>query len=169
MGRLVTPFGEIDILVDGQRKPYTVQEGSKNNHLCPDVLGRFQITVQFIPDGQEHSIACVFTPGCPYERTPESGERLECQSFYNDHRFKMSIGLECESGYIGGKRPSDTYDYDADYLVNGMSYRILPETKSEQYVFGISWIDDVDRGDTTDNNHDRDVQTRFGADPTLSL
>ena len=137
--------------------------------LCSDVLGRFQITVQFIPDGQEHSIAFVFTPECPYKRAKESGERLECQSFYNDRRSKMSIGLACEAGYVGGKRLSDAYDYDADYLVNGMLYRIFPDTKTEQYVFGISWIDDVGWGDPTDNNHDRDIQTWFAADPTVSL
>ena len=59
--------------------------------------------------------------------------------------------------------------FDADYLVNGMLYRIFPDTKTEQYVFGISWIDDVGWGDSTDNNHDRDIQTWFAADPTVSL
>ncbi|MBQ6621403.1 MAG: hypothetical protein IJH75_01025, partial [Mogibacterium sp.] len=67
-----------------------------------------------------------------YKRTPESGERLECQSFYNVHRFKMSIGLECEAGYVGGFRASDEYDYDADYLDNGMSFLIDMSTKTEK-------------------------------------
>ena len=169
MGKLITPFGEIDIMIDGQPVPYTAREGSKIKELCSEVLGRFQIAVHYIPDGKEHSIACVFIPECPYERMQESGERLECQSFYNDRGFKMSVGVECEAGYVGGKRLSDEYDYDADYLVNGMSYLILPGTKTEQYVFGISWIDDVDRNDPGGDKHNRDIQTWFGADPTVSL
>lgn len=169
MGKLITPFGEIDIIIDGQPVSYTARAGKKNKKLCSDVLGRFQIVVHYVPDGKEHSIACVFTPRCSYEKTQESGERLECQSFYNDCRFKMSVGVECEAGYVGGKRLSDEYDYDAEYLETGMSYLILPGTKTEQYVFGISWIDDVDRNDLGDANHNRDIQTWFGADPTVSL
>ena len=72
-------------------------------------------------------------------------------------------------GIGNGKRFSDEYDYDAEYLVNGMSYLILPGTKTEQYVFGISWIDDVGRNDPGDGNHNRDIQTWFGADPTVSF
>ena len=75
----------------------------------------------------------------------------------------------CEAGFVGGKRLSDKYDYDADYLVNGMSYLILPGTQTEQYVFGISWVDDVGLNDPGDGNQNRDIQTWFGADPTVSL
>ena len=168
MERLKTPFGEIQILIDGETVPYSEQEGRKLDVLCPHVLGRYHITVQFIPDGKEHTIACVFIPDCSYEKTPESGERLECQSFYNDRGFKMSIGLECEAGYTGGVRASDKYDYDADYLDNGMSFLIDKNTRTERYVFGIAWIDNVSRDDPIDNNN-RDIETWYGADPTLAL
>lgn len=169
MEKLSTPFGEIKILIDGKSVPYSAQEGRKPDVLCSHVLGRYQIAVQFIPDGENHTIACVFESDCPYERTPENGERLECQSFYNDRMFKMSIGLECEAGYIGGIRVSDEYDYDADYLENGMSFLIDMNTRTECYVFGISWIDNVGWDDQIDDNDDRDVETWYGADPTLGL
>ena len=169
MRKLITPFGEIKILIDGNPVSYFAQEGRKLDALCPHVLGRYQIAVKFIPDGKEHTIACVFEPDCSYERTPESGERLECQSFYNDRRFKMSIGLECEAGYIDGMRAINEYDYDADYLENGMSFLIDTKTKNERYVFGIAWIDNVGWEDPLDNNNDRDVETWYGADPTLAL
>ena len=90
---LLTPFGEIRILIDEKSVPFIAQEGRKLEGLCPHVLGRYQITVPFIPDGKEYIIACVFEPICSYEKAQESGERLECQSFYNDSRFKMFIGL----------------------------------------------------------------------------
>ncbi|MBR5948325.1 MAG: hypothetical protein IKZ82_06710 [Clostridia bacterium] len=169
MERLKTPFGEIQILIDGETTPYFVQEGRPLDVLCPHVLGRYQITVQFVPDGKEHSIACIFEPICSYERTPESGERLECQSFYNDRRFKMSIGLECEAGYIDGVRASEEYDYDADYLEDGMVFLIDSNTKTEYYTFGIAWIGDVGRDDPIEDDNNRDIETWYGADPTLEL
>ena len=66
-------------------------------------------------------------------KTPEGGERLECLSFYGIQRVKMSIGLEGECG-----RNYYEYDYDIDYLDNGMAYVIMPETKTEKYSFGDS-------------------------------
>ena len=82
MENLATPFGEIKILIDGKSVPYVAQEGRKLDVLCPRVLGRYQITVFFIPDGAEHTIACVFESDRMYERTPEGGERSSIRSAY---------------------------------------------------------------------------------------
>ena len=166
---LLTPFGEIRILIDEKSVPYIAQEGRKLEGLCPRVLGRYQIDVRFIPDGKEHTIACIFESDCSYQRAPESGERLECQSFYNASRFKLSIGLECEAGYIDSVRATNEYDYDADYLENGMTFLIDANTKTEHYTFGIAWIDNVEWDDPTGESSDRDVETWYGADPTLAL
>lgn len=162
--KLKSPLGEIIVMVDGHPIDYITKKGSDNDVLWPDVRNRYQIEVRYVPDGNEHCLSCVFLPTCTYEKSPESGERLECQSFYSPQRVKMSIGLECEAGYIGGK-----YDYDADYLDNGMAYVIMPETKTEKYIFGRAWIDDVGRDDPIDDEHNRDIQTWFAADPTLAL
>ena len=169
MDTLLTPFGEIEIMVDGKTVPYSTREGRKLEGLCPHVLGRYQIEVRFIPDGKAHTIACVLGPDCAYGKTPESGERLECQSFYNDRRFKLSIGIECETGYVGEVRATDKYDYDADYLENGMSFLIDQNTKTEQYTFGIAWIDNVGWKDSANEDIGRDIETWYGADPTLAL
>lgn len=162
MKKLRTPFGEIKILIDGKTTSYTAEEGRKLDVLCPHVLGRYWITVPFIPDGKEHAIACVFQPICSYEKTSESGERLECQSFYNTSRFKLSIGLECDVC------ATNEYDYDADYLENGMAFLIDANTKTESYTFGIAWIDNVGWDDPIDDNG-RDVETWYAADPTFAL
>lgn len=166
---LLTPFGEIKILVDGKPIPYVAQRGRNLEGMCPHVLGRYQIAIHFTPDGENHTLACIFETGLSYERTPESGDRLECQSFYNDCGFKMSIGLECESGYMGNVRFSDRYDYDVEYLKNGMTFLIDRNTKTKHYVFGISWIDNVVWNDHTEDKRKRDVETWFGADPTIGL
>jgi len=42
-------------------------------------------------------------------------------------------------------------------------------TKTKEYVFGISWIDDVGWDDLMDENNDRGIETWYGADPTLAL
>lgn len=165
MDKLLTPFGKIKILIDSKPVPYDAQKGRKLENGCPNVLGRYHIVVRFIPDGKEHTIACVFEADGAYERSLESGEQLECQGFYNDRRYKMSIGLEYDV-------ISDEYDYDADYLENGMAFLIGTKTKTECYTFGIAWIDNVgwnDRNDTIDKDSDRDAETWYGADPVLML
>jgi len=133
--------------------------------LCARIFWADQIGISFAPDGKKHKIACIFEPSCSYVRTPESGERLKCQGFYSEHRYKMSIGLECESGYVGSKR----YDYDVEYLENGMAYIVLPDTRTERYVIGVAWIDDVGWDDPAGDDNDCGVETRYGADPTIAL
>lgn len=160
-----TPFGEVVILIDGKEMPYTVVEREKDNSF-KDVLGCYIISVPFRPDGKEHEIRCVI-PDIQYvESGPESGENIECQSFYNSRGEKLSICVECETGYLpDGRRWSDKYDYDAEYLENGMSYRVLEKTVECEYVFGIAWIDKIfDEAEEID--HDRDVQTWLAADFT---
>ncbi len=72
----------------------------------------------------------------------------------------MSIGMEGEAGYYSdGTRATNTYDYDNDYMEDGVLYQIMRDTKTTKFVFGIAWIDNV----TAEN----DVQTWYGADPTL--
>lgn len=160
-----TPFGEIVILVDEKAMPYTVVEREKSNSF-KDVLGCYIISVLLRPDGKEHEIKCVIPDMRYIERYPESGEDIECQAFYNDKDQKLSICVECDSGYLpDGSRWSDKYDYDAEYLENGMSYRISEKTTKCKYVFGIAWIDKIfDEAEKID--HDRDVQTWFAADFT---
>lgn len=89
---------------------------------------------------------------------PESGERLECQAFYQDN-VKLSIGIECDTGYFDTGERIGNYDYDSIYLNNGIGYKILSTTKSHVLVFGVSWINQC-----TDEN---DVRTWYGADPTI--
>lgn len=50
-----------------------------------------------------------------------------------------------------------------------MTFLIETNTKTERYVFGIAWIDNVRWDDPTGESSDRDVETWYGADPTLAL
>lgn len=162
MEYLKTPFGIVKILIDDTEVSYNTVKKQLNERLFPDVVGRYHIGLTFVPDGQEHEIKCVIENVSYVNRCPESGEMLECQSFYNTDNWKLSIGVECESGFLpDGRRWSDRYDYDANYLDDGMSYVILPSTKTKHFKFGIAWINNVE------NDHSRDVQTWFAADVTI--
>ena len=162
MGYLETPFGKVKILIDDIEVTYCAVKKQPNERLCPNVVGRYHIDVDFAPDGTKHEIKCIIEELSCSDRGPESGEMLECQAFYNTDNWKLSIGVECETGFLpDGRRWSERYDYDARYLDNGMSYVILKETKEEHFKFGIAWIDNVE------DDHARDVQTWFAADVTI--
>lgn len=154
---LHTPLGDIEICIDGVKAAYKEQEIAPDR-TCPDLGGRYSITVDFKPDGARHCIACRIAGHKPDAKdSVESGEWLECKGFYSES-VKISIGMEGNTGFIGAERISD-YDYDNGYLEDGVQYEILPFTKTRKYVFGIAWIENP--------NETRDVQTWFGADPTM--
>lgn len=153
MEYLVTPFGKVRIFIDDIDVLYSATKMHPNERCCPDIAGRYHISVQCTPDGKEHEIKCIIENMMYSDKWTESGEMLECQSFFSADNWKLSIGVECEG--------SDRYDYDARYLENGMSYVILPETKEDQFTFGIAWIRNA-KDDCA-----RSVQTWYAADPTL--
>ena len=156
---LSTPLGDIEIYIDNEKVEYTVKNIGASERLCPDISGRFGIEILYEPDGQQHTISCRIKKYHASSRDEiEPGERLELKSFYRENT-KLSIGMEGDAGYYSdGTRDSDVYDYDNDYMEDGVSYLIMEDTKTTKYVFGIAWIDNV----TVEN----DVQTWYGADPT---
>ena len=156
---LLTPLGDIEIYIDNEKVEYTVKNIGASERLCPDISGRFGIEILYEPDGKQHTISCRIKKYHASSRDEiEPGERLELKSFYRENT-KLSIGMEGDAGYYSdGTRDSDVYDYDNDYMEDGVSYLIMEDTKTTKYVFGIAWIDNV----TVEN----DVQTWYGADPT---
>lgn len=156
--KLVTPLGEIDILIDGRETEYDFHIVDVDSS-CKDVDGRYTIQILFDPDGRCHRISCKIRDYIPSEMDDiESGENLELKSFYKGGA-KLSIGTEGDSGYINGERVSTTYDYDNEYQDDGVDYVILGATKTQIYTFGVAWVNNY-----TENN---EVQTWFGADPTI--
>lgn len=155
---LTTPLGRIHVMIDGKTISYEAVRKDCDK-TCMDLGGRYSISVSLPMDKQYHEVACVI---CGHKETDrdgiESGERLELKSFYDD-KSKVSIGMEGDSGYFPEGTRIGEYDYDNEYLPNGVKYIVFPYTKTSVYVFGIAWINGVN-----DNN---DVQTWYGADPTI--
>lgn len=155
---LETPLGIVEIKIDNHTVEYDYFPVSVD-HTCSDLKGRYAIVVYFLPDKAEHTISCRIKNHIPSSLDgAEPGENLELFSLY-ERDIKVSIGIEGESGYdIKGVRQSD-YDYDTEYLTNGVQYRLLPLTKTSKYIFGVAWIDKLTK--------ENDVQTWYGADPTM--
>lgn len=159
MGKLITPLGSVTIYDNDVEIEYNAIKLDNNIRLLSEINGRYKIVVEYESDNLSHLICCVICDmDCSQTKSyPESGERLECQAFYKD-KIKLSIGIECDTGYLNTGERIGSYDYDSIYLDNGIGYSILPTTKSHKLIFGIAWINEC-----TDEN---DVQTWFGADPT---
>lgn len=159
MENLITPFGSVLVSINNDVMEYQTIKLETNPILFPDIDGRYKLIVNYISDNKEHLISCIINDidNSAIRRETESGERLECQSFYQDSK-KLSIGIEFDIGYFNTFE-QNSYDYDIRYLRNGMSYHILPSTDSHEFIFGIAWINNC-----TDATV---VQTWYGADPTI--
>ena len=170
MEKLQTPLGEIVVTI-GHREIDYAYRSCEMDRTCPNLLGRYLIEVEFPPTGEEYEILCELQGDALYQTEIETGEMLECLSFYSKERIKLSIGGYGERwGYVDHQPVSIYTDYDIDYKPRGIAYIVGPTTKTTKYVFGISWIDDVgyDQPVRT-GEHDRDVETWFGSDPSYLM
>lgn len=146
---LVTPLGKLHVTIDGMLVDCVYQLVEKTS-TCSDIDGRYAIIVPFAPNGDCHTIACqIENYSASLNDGIESGEYLELKSFYKEN-VKLSIGMIGDSGL-------STFDYENEYLDDGVAYLILPKTKTEKFVFGVAWLNNC-----TEEN---EVQTWFGADP----
>jgi len=160
MKKLITPFGTISIYINDIEMEYQTIKLENNPVLFPDIDGRYKLTVKYDSDYSEHFIYCkIDDMDCgKIQNGHESGERLECQAFYKGST-KISIGIEYDIGYFSIEEGIDNYDYEGIYLKNGMGYHILQDTKSHEFTFGLAWINEC--------REENDVQTWYGADPTI--
>lgn len=160
MGKLITPLGSIRIYDNDIEIEYKAIKLNNDSVLFPNINGRYKIEVEYESDNLPHLICCIIDAmdSDKTEFSSESGERLECQAFYQGN-IKLSIGIECDTGYFNTGERIGNYDYDSIYLNNGIGYSILPTTKSHILIFGIAWINKC--------NDENDVQTWYGADPTI--
>ncbi len=141
--RLVTPFGQIVICVDGNPTEYAYQ--AKQSDPRWPVDGRYQICVSPPEDGLCHTVACLVECPLGINAEQDSGEGVETVCFRNGSR-KMEIGIfESNDGH------------GTEYLPNGIAYTVHSDTR--ELIFGVAWLCQVNR---ENENH-----TWFSCDPTL--
>lgn len=151
---LDTPFGTVEMFMDGRQVQPDIIRVPGEPH-WPDVDGAFHLRYAYHADGASHELTCLFS-GNFQEGDVESGERLEMRSLHCGEG-KLSIGVEGEFGLEGFCEYG--FDFNGEYLPNGLKIKIMPDTKSREFVFGVAWL----KRCTEDN----DVQTWYMADPAL--
>ena len=142
---LETPFGKVNIIVDGVAIHY---EAKPFDFIKPPVKDRpiagcYRI---HIPAEEHRSIQCVLElENEKIEVSSSSGQFYVCKEFEYETTM-LAIGVEDEN-------PA----FEVERLENGMGYRI--NSPVEEVVFGIAWATDYEGID--------DVRVWFAADPTI--
>ncbi|MEI5908918.1 hypothetical protein WAK64_17865 [Bacillus spongiae] len=154
---LETPLSHIKLFVNEKEMDFTPIKLEKLDILCPNVNGRYLIQYEYKAEYINQTIKCCI-PKINIEGDVESGERLEAISFYKNNS-KLTIGAEGEFVDADPSYRDHYFSYNGDYLPNGIEYQTNKKTKDRIFQFGVSWIHPC----TGDN----DIQTWFGADPTL--
>lgn len=148
-----TPFGNIDIFFDS--KPASVitkKSRISKEKLYPDIDYAYLISFKYISDNKEHLLTCTLNKNYSNGEI-ESGEHLEAKSFYVDGG-KITLG--CVGDF--GMPEEGNLDYCGTYSENGLKIYIFPNTKSQMFTFGVSWLLNVTK--------DNDIQTWFASDPS---
>jgi len=148
---LLTPLGAIKLFVNDEEVEFTAIKLDLELR-CRDVNGRYLIQYEYKSEMKNQEIKC-YIPSIDVKGDVESGESLEALSFYRND-IKLTIGAV-------GEFTNDTknIDYGGDYLNNGIKYVTNHTTADRLFYFGVCWIQPM-----TEEN---DIQTWFGADPTL--
>lgn len=142
---LETPFGKINILVDGVAIHY---EATSFDYIKPPVkdkpiTGCYRIHVSV---ENAKSIQCVLgLKSQNVDISGSSGERYLCREFTYGSTM-LAIGIEDENTAFEFKR-----------VENGVEYCI--NTRIDKVVFGIAWATNYEGAD--------DVRVWFAADPTV--
>lgn len=132
-----TPLGTIEITKDGKSADCTIRR-VRNDNLCPELNGRFAVLIDYIPDGQEHTVSCGIK-GFRESKSDfiEPDERVDIKSFCRG-TTKLSIGLFSDIPDEWDKTPDDIMDYWTEYLKNGVQYHIRAGAEQAIYPFGIA-------------------------------
>ncbi len=150
---ITTPIGLVELLLDNEPVKFRYLSIEPNKRLFPDVEASYRLIYDFVADGNSH-ILSFKVKDCCLESNPESGELFEAVSFYKE-RYKLTLG--CTASF--GDYEDYNLDYDGSLCDDGVEIHIFEETKSQVFSFGVCWIKDC----TGEN----EVQTLFGADPTI--
>ena len=153
MDKLITPFGEAMLLLDGKETDYRFHAVPRDPRTCPDLFGRYALTVDFPPDGKPHTLICTLPALGEHPCVSEPGEGLMLVTA-EIRNIRLSIGIRADN--CGFPRR----DYEGFDTAHGIGFRLFPHTKTRRFVFRIAWI-------VLGSPHDgRALQTWFGADPS---
>ncbi|MBR2445180.1 MAG: hypothetical protein IKB28_00775 [Clostridia bacterium] len=145
-----TPFGELNIYVDGQLINYLPVRIAYDRPPCKDKpLAACYRIYGSIEAGQ--TVRAVIEPLADCRVSDCSGERYECCEFYRD-KTQMTIGtVDYEDDLT-----QDSGPYVVSPIANGLEFR--GGAKRTDVIIGLAWVNDYGEYDN---------RTWFAADPTL--
>ncbi len=147
---LQTPFGELNIYVDGQLINYLPIKIVYDCPPCKDKpLAACYRIYGAIKAGQ--TVRAVIEPLADCKVSDCSGERYECCEFYRD-KIQMTIGTVDYEDYL----TQASGPYVVRPIANGLEFR--GGAKRTDVIIGLAWVTDYTEYDN---------RTWFAADPTL--
>ena len=147
---LKTSFGNIRMFLDKKEVEFNFSkiQNSKSFLKTETYLLKYEFKKEKVDKINKHFLKCILETDFEYESYVESGERLEAISF-EINKGKLTIGTV--SGLSMVQVDGNNNDFDVKYLKNGIEIVIFKETASQEFCFGISFLENI--------NLENEVQT----------
>ena len=139
---LKTPFGNIRMFLDKKEVEFNFSkiQNSKSFLKTETYLLKYEFKKEKVDKINKHSLKCILETNFEYEAYVETGERLEAISF-EINKGKLTIGTV--SGLSMVEVDGNNNDFDVKYLKNGIEIVIFKETASQEFSFGISFLENM--------------------------
>ncbi|WP_288682221.1 hypothetical protein [uncultured Eubacterium sp.] len=142
--QLILPFGRVELFFDGKPVWFDVREIEdlpENESNC--TVYAIDYDYDYFDDGREHTLECKFVASLPTTYNDiESGEMLETFTYDLIDKIRVHVGCMAAFGYYKEYNLDFDGDYDRDVgdkYFNAIVLKILPETKSQRFTFGIAY------------------------------
>ena len=139
---LKTPFGNIRMFLDKKEVEFNFSkiQNSKSFLKTETYSLKYEFKKEKIDKINKHFLKCILETNFEYEAYVETGERLEAISF-EVNKGKLTIGTV--SGLSMVEVDGNNNDFDVKYLKNGIEIVIFKETASQEFCFGISFLENM--------------------------
>ncbi|WP_231370065.1 hypothetical protein [Leptotrichia wadei] len=115
-------------------------QNSKSFLKTETYLLKYEFKKEKVDKINKHFLKCILETNFEYEAYVETGERLEAISF-EINKGKLTIGTV--SGLSMVEVDGNNNDFDVKYLKNGIEIVIFKETASQEFSFGISFLENM--------------------------
>ena len=139
---LKTPFGNIRMFLDKKEVEFNFFkiQNSKSFLKTETYSLKYEFKKEKVDKISKHFLKCILETNFEYETYVETGERLEAISF-EINKGKLTIGTV--SGLSMVEVDGNNNDFDVKYLKNGIEIVIFKETASQEFCFGISFLENM--------------------------
>ena len=139
---LKTPFGNIRMFLDKKEVEFNFFkiQNSKSFLKTETYSLKYEFKKEKVDKINKHFLKCILETNFEYEAYVETGERLEAISF-EINKGKLTIGTT--TGFSMMKFDGNNNDFDVEYLENGIEIVIFKETVSQEFCFGISFLENM--------------------------